>query len=163
MRPLVRAIETLSDTAGYLAGATLLGLTALIASAVVARRVFGAPFLATDEVSGYLVLAIVFFGLAHTMKAGGHIRVDIVLAHVPVTVRERLDALAIVLALTFTLALLGGAWALLAEYYRHGTTSFKSLQIPLWMPATLPVAGAALLALQLVAQLLRKLPGPPEP
>ena len=159
MRPLVRAIETLSDAAGYLAGATVLGLTALIASAVIARRVFGSPILAADEVSGYLLLAIVFFGLAYTMKAGGHIRADIVLTLVPVKVREILELLATVLAIAFTLALLGGAWALVVEYYGHGTTSFKYLQIPLWMPAALLVVGAALLVLQLVAQLLQKLRG----
>jgi TRAP-type C4-dicarboxylate transport system permease small subunit len=163
MRPLVRAIETLSETAGYLAGATVLGLTALIASAVIARRVFGSPILAADELSGYLLLTIVFFGLAHTMKAGGHIRADIVLTHVPVKVREALETFAIVLALAFTLALLGGAWALVVEYYGHGTTSFKSLQVPLWIPGALLVAGAALLELQLAAQLLRKLRGQPEP
>lgn len=163
MRPLVRAIEALSDAAGHLAGATVLGLTALIASAVIARRVFGSPILATDEVSGYLLLAIVFFGLAYTMKAGGHIRADIVLTHVSVKIRETLEVLATVLALAFTLVLLGGAWALVAEYYVHGTTSFKYLQIPLWMPAALLVVGAALLVLQLVAQLLRKLRGLSEP
>jgi TRAP-type C4-dicarboxylate transport system permease small subunit len=162
MRPVVRVIEALSDAAGYLAGATVLGLTALITSAVVARRVFGAPILAADEVSGYLLLAIVFFGLAHTMKAGGHIRADIVLTHVPLKVRALLELLATVLAIGFALALLGGAWALLTEYYGHATTSFKYLQIPLWMPASLLVVGAALLALQLVAQLLPKLRGPSE-
>lgn len=163
MRALVRAIERLSDAAGYLAGATVLGLTALIASAVIARRVFGSPILAVDELSGYLLLAIVFFGLAYTMKAGGHIRADIVLAHVPGKVREVLEIVATVLALAFALALLGGVWALAAEYYEHGTTSFKYLQIPLWMPAALLVVGAALLALQLVAQLLRKPAGLSEP
>ena len=94
MRLLVRAIEALSETAGYLAGATVLGLTALIACAVVARRLFGTPILAADELSGYLLLAIVFFGLAYTMKAGGHIRADLVLTHVPGRVRAALDTLA---------------------------------------------------------------------
>jgi TRAP-type C4-dicarboxylate transport system permease small subunit len=163
MRPLVRAIEALSDTAGYLAGAGVLALTALIAASVVARRAFAAPLLAADEVSGYLLLTIVFFGLAHTLKAGAHIRADIVLAHVPAGARAVLERVATVLALGFTLALLAGAWALMAEYYAHGTTSFKYLQIPLWMPAALLVAGAALLVLQVVARLLRLLGGPPPP
>jgi TRAP-type C4-dicarboxylate transport system permease small subunit len=157
MRRVVRAVETLSETAGYLAAAGVLALTALIAGAVFARRVLGSPILATDEVSGYLLLAIVFLGLAYTMKTGGHIRADIVLAHVPPRRRQGLEALATVLALVFTLALLGGTWALVAEYYRHGTLSFRYLQIPLWVPGLLPVVGAGLLALQLVAQLLQAL------
>lgn len=157
MRRVVRAVETISEAAGYLAAAGVLALTALIASSVIARRIFGSPILAADELSGYLLLAIVFLGLAYTMKAGGHIRVDILLAHVPPRARAGLDALATILAVAFTLALLGGTWALVAAYYQHGTLSFKYLQIPLWIPGALLVIGAALLVLQLVAQLLQKL------
>lgn len=163
MRTLVRAIERLSDAAGYLAGAMVVGLTALITSAVIARRVFAAPILAVEEVSGYLLLTIVFFGLAYTMKTGGHIRADIVLSHVPPRVRAVLDVGATVLALGFALVLLGGAWALVTEYYGHGTTSFRYLQIQLWVPASLLVVGAALLALQLLSQLLRTSTDPSEP
>lgn len=156
MRRLVRCLEALSDGAGYAAGITVFGLTALIAVGVFSRRVLASPLLAVDEVSGYLLLAIVFLGLAHTMKAGGHIRSDIVLAHVPAGVRGGLEVLATLLAFLFALALLAGSWALLAEYYGRGTLSFKYLQIPLWIPASLLVVGVILLLLQLVSRFLRQ-------
>lgn len=156
MRRLIRCLEALSDGAGYAAGITVFGLTLLIAVGVFSRRVLGSPLLAVDEVSGYLLLAIVFLGLAHTMKAGGHIRADIVLAHVPAGVRGGLEVLATLLALLFALTLLVGNWALVAEYYGRGTLSFKYLQIPLWIPASLLVGGVGLLLLQLVARFLRQ-------
>ena len=159
MRAVIRALEGISDAAGYLAGATVFGLAALIAVGVFSRRVLASPLLAVDEVSGYLLLAIVFLGLAHTMKAGGHIRSDIVLAHVPAGVRGGLEVLTTLLAFLFALALLAGSWALLAEYYGRGTLSFKYLQIPLWIPASLLVVGVILLLLQLVAQFLRQVAG----
>lgn len=156
MRRLIRCLEALSDGAGYAGGITVFGLTLLIAVGVFSRRVLGSPLLAVDEVSGYLLLAIVFLGLAHTMKAGGHIRADIVLAHVPAGVRGGLELLATLLALLFALTLLVGNWALVAEYYGRGTLSFKYLQIPLWIPASLLVVGVGLLLLQLVARFLRQ-------
>lgn len=159
MRALIRALEAASETAGYLAGATVFGLTVLIAVGVFSRRVLGSPLLAVDEVSGYLLLAIVFLGLAHTMKTGGHIRADVVLAHVPTGVRGGLELLATLLASLFALALLAGNWILVAEYYRRGTLSFKYLQIPLWIPASLLVVGVVLLLQQLVAQFLRQVSG----
>ena len=159
MRRLVRCLEALSDGAGYAAGITVFGLTLLIAAGVFSRRVLGSPLLSVDEVSGYLLLAIVFLGLAHTMKAGGHIRSDIVLAHVPAGVRGGLEVLATLLAFLFALALAGGNWVLVAEYYGRGTLSFKYLQIPLWIPASLLVVGVILLLLQLVAQFLRQVAG----
>ena len=163
MRRLVRCLEALSDGAGYAAGITVFGLTLLIAAGVFSRRVLGSPLLSVDEVSGYLLLAIVFLGLAHTMKAGGHIRSDIVLAHVPAGVRGGLEVLATLLALLFALTLLVGNWALVAEYYGRGTLSFKYLQIPLWIPGSLLVVGVVLLVLQLLAQLLRQVAGGPDP
>jgi len=156
MRRLVRCLEALSDAGGYAAGITVFGLTLLIAAGVFSRRVLGSPLLSVDEVSGYLLLAIVFLGLAHTMKAGGHIRSDIVLAHVPAGVRGGLEVLATLLAFLFALALAGGNWVLVAEYYGRGTLSFKYLQIPLWIPASLLVVGVILLLLQLVARFLRQ-------
>ena len=163
MRRLIRCLEALSDGAGYAAGITVFGLTLLIAAGVFSRRVLGSPLLSVDEVSGYLLLAIVFLGLAHTMKAGGHIRADIVLDHVPPGVRGGLEVLATLLALLFALTLLVGNWALVAEYYGRGTLSFKYLQIPLWIPGSLLVVGVVLLVLQLLAQLLRQVAGGPDP
>lgn len=159
MRRLIGVLEALSEAAGYLAGITVFGLTLFIALGVFSRRVLGAPILALDEVSGYLLLAIVFLGLAHTMKADGHIRSDIVLAHVPPGVRGGLEALATLLAFLFALAFLVGNWALVAEFYVRGTLSFKYLQIPLWIPASLLVVGVVLLLLQLVGQFLRQVAG----
>jgi TRAP-type C4-dicarboxylate transport system permease small subunit len=163
MRGLVRALEALSEACGYVAGTVVLGLTAFIAAAVFARRVLGTPILATDEVSGYLLLTIVFLGIAYTMKAGGHIRADILLSHVPSRVRTGLELLATALALVFAAALLAGNWTLAAEYYTRGTLSFRYLQTPLWLPASLLVVGSAILLLQLAAQLLAQLLPEPDP
>jgi TRAP-type C4-dicarboxylate transport system permease small subunit len=163
VRLLVRALEAVSEAAGSLAAIVVLGLTAFIASAVFCRRVLGAPILAADEISGYGLLAIVFLGLAYTMKAGGHIRADLVLEHVPTRVRCALETAATILALLFSLVLLLGCWGLVAEYYARGTLSFRYLQIPLWIPGTLLVVGAAILPLQLLARLLRLIGAGPAP
>jgi TRAP-type C4-dicarboxylate transport system permease small subunit len=157
MGRLVRALEALSEACGWVAGAVVLALTGMIAAAVLARRVLGTPILAADELSGYLLLGIVFLGLAYTMKAGGHIRADIVLAHVPPAARRALEVGAAALGLAFAGAFLAGNWALSSEYWTRGTLSFRYLQVPLWIPATLLVLGSLVLCLQLLAQLCRQL------
>ena len=107
--------------------------------------------------SGYMVVAIVFLGLAYTMKAEGHVRADIFLSHVPPKVRAVLETIATLIALGFAGLLLAGCWRLVAEFYTQGSLSFRYLQTPLWIPGSLLVIGAALLGLQLVAQLLKRL------
>lgn len=157
MGSIVRGLERLSEAGGYVAGAVAVLLTVLVAASVIARRLLNAPLLITEEVSGYMVVAIVFLGLAYTMKAEGHIRADIILSHVPVRVRAVLEILATVIAFGFAGLLLAGSWRLAAEFYTQGSLSFRYLQTPLWIPGSLLVIGAALLSLQLVAQLLKRL------
>jgi TRAP-type C4-dicarboxylate transport system permease small subunit len=157
VRSIVRGLERVSEAGGYVAGAVSVLLTVLVAASVIARRLLNAPLLITEEMSGYMVVAIVFLGLAYTMKAEGHIRADILLSHVPVRVRGVLEIIATLMALGFTGLLVAGTWRLVAEFYSQGSLSFRYLQTPLWIPGSLLVIGAALLGLQLVAQLLKRL------
>jgi TRAP-type C4-dicarboxylate transport system permease small subunit len=154
-RRLVGALETLSDVAGALAGATTLGLTVMVAAGVVARRVFNAPFLFVEELSGYAVLAIVFLGLAYTMKEGGHVRVEVIIERVRGRAHTGLQAACVVLAGFWAVVLLGGMVYQVSEYWTQRVLSFAYLQTPLWIPGSLMVVGAALLVLQCLALLLR--------
>lgn len=155
MRPLTALLETLSDAAGALAAAATLGLTVMVAAGVAARRVFNAPFLFVEEVSGYAVLAIVFLGLAHTMKAGGHVRVEVVLERVRGRTATVLQGACVVLAWVWAVVFLGGMIYQLREFWTQRVLSFAYLQTPLWIPASLMVVGAALLVLQCLALLLK--------
>lgn len=157
MGSIVRGLERLSEAGGYAAGAVSVLLTALIAVSVISRRVFNAPLLITEEISGYMMVALVFLGLAYTMKTESHIRADILLSHVPLRARAVLEIIATLIALGFAALLAAGTWRLVAEFYTQRTLSFRYLETPLWIPGSLLVIGAALLGLQLVAQLLKRL------
>jgi TRAP-type C4-dicarboxylate transport system permease small subunit len=156
VKPVVRGLERLSEAGGYVAGAVSVLLTALIAVSVISRRVFNAPLLITEEISGYMMVALVFLGLAYTMKMESHVRADILLSHLPPRARAVLETIATLLALGFAGVLVAGSWRLAAEFYTQGTLSFRHLQTPLWIPGSLLVIGAVLLTLQLLARLLRR-------
>lgn len=155
MRRLAAVIEALSDAAGILAGATTLVLMVMVTGGVVARRVFHAPLLFVEEVSGYLVLAIVFLGLAYTLKDGGHIRVDVVFGRLGGAARRATQAACLVVALAWAGFVVAGTWRLLEEYYTQRVLSFAYLQTPLWIPGAVMVAGAVLLVLQVIGMFLR--------
>lgn len=155
MRRLAAAVDTLSDAAGVLAAAATVVLTIMVTAGVAARRVFNAPFLFVEELSGYLVLAIVFLGLAYTLKAGGHIRVDLVLEHTAGAVRTALQVVCLLVALVWAGCVVAGTWRLLTEYWTQNVRSFAYLQTPLWIPGTVMVVGAVLLVLQILALLTR--------
>jgi TRAP-type C4-dicarboxylate transport system permease small subunit len=153
---VVRGLEWLSEAGGYVAGAVSVLLTALIAIAVISRRVFNSPLLITEEIAGYMMVAIVFLGLAYTMKMDGHVRADILLSHLPRRARAVLETIATLLALGFAGVLVAGTWRLVAEFFTQRTLSFHYLQTPLWIPGSLLVIGTALLGLQLLVRLLKR-------
>lgn len=151
MRSLGRLAGALSDLGGGLAGLATLVLTAIVAGGVVARRVLNAPFLFVEELSGYLVLAIVFLGLAHTLRTGGHIRVEFLLERLGSGARRALLRGSAVLGVAWALLVLAGTARLVHEYVTQGVRSFAYLQTPLWIPGALMIVGAALLVLQCLA------------
>jgi len=155
MHRLAARLEWLSDAAAAVAGAATLGLTVLVASGVVARRVFNAPFLFVEELSGYVVLAIVFLGLAHTMRVGGHVRVELVIDSVGGALRTALQGASLLLAGIWAVFFLLAALYQVSEFYTQGILSFAYLQTPLWIPGSFMVVGGALLTLQCLALLLR--------
>jgi TRAP-type C4-dicarboxylate transport system permease small subunit len=155
VRRLAAAVDRLSDAAAALAAVATLALTLMVTAGVAARRVFNAPFLFVEELSGYVVLGIVFLGLAATLKAGGHIRVDIVLGRTAGGVRTALQVGCLLAAAVWAGFVVAGAVRLLDEYWTQGVRSFAYLQTPLWIPAAVMLAGAVLLLLQILALLTR--------
>jgi TRAP-type C4-dicarboxylate transport system permease small subunit len=155
VRRLAAAVDRLSDAAAALAAVATLALTLMVTAGVAARRVFNAPFLFVEELSGYVVLGIVFLGLAATLKAGGHIRVDIVLGRTAGRVRTALQVGCLLAAAVWAGFVVAGAVRLLDEYWTQGVRSFAYLQTPLWIPAAVMLAGAVLLLLQILALLTR--------
>jgi TRAP-type C4-dicarboxylate transport system permease small subunit len=159
MRRLVALVDRLADGAGAVAAAATLALTLMVAAGVVARRVLAAPFLFVEELSGYAVLLIVFLGLAHTMKAGGHVRVEVLVERLRGRAAAALTVVTTLLAAVWAAILFAGAVYQTREYFTQDVLSFAYLQTPLWIPASLMVIGAALLVLQCLALLVRSRAG----
>ena len=61
--------------------ACVVAMMVLTTADVVARYVFNSPTMWADEMASYLLIAIVFLGLAHNLRTDGHIRIDV--AHQP--------------------------------------------------------------------------------
>lgn len=157
---LFRAIDGLSRLGGYLGAACLFGLTLLILAEIASRKLIGRDIRIAWEYSSYLMGAGFLFGAAVTLRAGGHIRVSILLANVGHVGRRVLEILSAAAGTALTSFL---AWSLLQftlGAYERGQTSPASDTL-LWIPQTLVVLGATMLALQMAARLLQALLGLP--
>jgi TRAP-type C4-dicarboxylate transport system permease small subunit len=155
-------IGRVARSAATLAGLAVLAIVALITYDVAMRFFFEQPQLFVDEVASFLLLLVIFGGLGYTFRTGGHVRVDLVTAHLPGRARAWLRALGLVLGLAFLGVVMWPTVQSALTAYRYGRVSAVMLY-PLWVPMLLIPLGLLLLAVTMLAALatqVRVLRGP---
>ena len=166
MRSLLDGIDVLSRLDGWLGAGCLVTLTALMLAEVVLRALSNVfPWVPADipvawEYSSYLMAATFTFGAAMTLRAGGHIRVTLVLARVSPATRRRMETVLAVLGVGFCGYL---AWAMAYFTWRSfesGQTSVSSGTL-MWIPQIFVTFGIVLLTVQFVARFFQAALGLP--
>ena len=166
LRPLLDGIDTLSRLDGWMGAGCLVALTALMLAEVLLRALSNVfPWVPADipvawEYSSYLMAATFTFGAAMTLRAGGHIRVTLVLARVSPATRRWMETVLAVLGVGFCGYL---AWAMAYFTWRSfesGQTSVSSGTL-MWIPQIFVTFGIVLLTVQFVARFFQAALGLP--
>lgn len=147
----------------YLAGAVL-AATCLLAIAVlilaqVAGRWFDIVVPAAEEFAGFLMAATTFLALPWTLRSGGHIRVTLLIRHLPARFRHLQEIVVLLLAATLTAGLALAAMALVLESYEFNDVSAGYVAVPLWIPQLPMALGLMLFTIALLDELLVTLAG----
>jgi TRAP-type C4-dicarboxylate transport system permease small subunit len=132
---------------GVLSAFVILYILALTAIAVVWRYVLESPIRGVDEQIGFLVVAVVMAGAAEALRRNDHISVDIITTKVPPPVQRALAAFGHAAVALFSIVLLVTAWRTVSFSYSFQAYSPGDLQIPMWLPQSAMLVGAALLLL----------------
>lgn len=125
-------------------------MMALTTTDVVARYAFNSPTLWADEMASYLLIAIVFLGLAQNLRSDGHIRIDVVTNLVAPRVRRVLEAFAFAVAILFAIILVAGTWTRFHNFWTRNTLSDSPLMTPMWIAMVPVVIGAVVLCVTAV-------------
>jgi len=160
LRLLLDAIERLARPDGWIGAGCLVSLTLLMLAEIAVRALSNvvswvpADIPVAWEYSSYLMAACFTFGAAMTLRAGGHIRVSLVLARLKPQARRLLEAAASLLAFLFigflAVAMVRFTWTA----FSGGQTSISSGTL-LWIPEALVTFGMVLLALQFLARFIQ--------
>ena len=164
LRPLLNGIDWLGRLDGWIAGVCLAALTLLMISEVTVRALSNVfPWVPASvpnawEYSSYLMAASFTFGAAMTLRAGGHIRVTLVLARATPELRRVMEVGAAlggtILTGFLAYAMVRFTWSAFAR----GQTSISS-DTPLWIPESLITFGFLLMAAQFLARLIQAIWG----
>jgi TRAP-type C4-dicarboxylate transport system permease small subunit len=143
---------------GYLAGALFFGLAFFVTYDVLARKwgsAVGLPTTrVTDEISGYVLVLAATWGLAYTLRTDAHVRIDVLLPHMPLRLRALADRLAWLVMAGFAGLLAWRIWILVEDSWETGIRSSTYLLMPLWVPQGILGVGFTLLALAAVVAMV---------
>jgi TRAP-type C4-dicarboxylate transport system permease small subunit len=153
-----KALDRLYDGAAYLAALFLIATLVFIALSI-AGRLLNFHVRGTDAYAGYTMAACGFLALAHTLKRGEHIRVTLFLNHAGQRARRALELWCYLVA-TVAAALLAWFSVRLAwQSYTFNDISTANDATPLWIPQIAMAAGAIVLLVAFVDELVVELRG----
>jgi TRAP-type C4-dicarboxylate transport system permease small subunit len=152
-----RAVARIGTLMGYAAGWGFILCAAFITFDVVARRFFGFSSQATTELTGYMLAFGIAWALAHTLTTRAHIRIDVLINHLPDRLRHPMHLASLAALGVFIGFIAKGAYDLVDESILFNATDISLLRTPLWIPQGLWAFGIAVFLLLIVLLFLESL------
>lgn len=153
-----RFLDGLYLATGWVAALCMVGVLAMVLTAIVSRQI-GVHVPGTDAYAGYLMAGAGFLALAHTLKRGEHIRVTLLISMLRGRAQRALELWALgaatVLAAAFAFYAVRLAW----QSHAFNDISTGNDATPLWIPQLTFAAGAIVLLVAFVDELVLEIRG----
>jgi TRAP-type C4-dicarboxylate transport system permease small subunit len=147
-----------------LCAAAIIVMLAVIGEDVLSRGIWNTSRELSDEIGGYMLIAVAFLGLAVVKTHNSFHRTDYFQSRLPHKAQVASRILFDLLALAVALILLWQYYRYTASRFASGSTAPTRLGTPQWIPAVPMVLGVAAYALAIGKSLignLRQLGAPP--
>jgi len=148
-------IDRAGKIGGWIGAAAVFAILVLVTVEMALRGLLGISTQISDEMSGYLNVAAVYFGLAMALRDGTYVRVEPIFnalkGWAALAVRWIIVLVSVAYVVVTTKVMLG----YITYSYEANILSTSYSETPLWIPQTFIVAGSALLLLQLIGFMLR--------
>lgn len=132
----------ISQWMAWLAGGFILfGSAVPVTIDVISRAILGRTLLESFEFSEYALAACIGLGLGYTVTTRANVRVDILTAHLPRSIRLYIDLIASVTLAATALAMAWYAFTVLEETWRLDARSISTLRVPLIWPQSIWFVG----------------------
>jgi TRAP-type C4-dicarboxylate transport system permease small subunit len=151
-------LDALYNSAAALAALFMVGLLIMVLLSVLGRQ-FNFHVRGTDAYAGYLMAGSGFLSLAHTLKRGEHIRVTLLLSKLTGKAKHGLEVWSLAAA-----SALAGLFAWYSVKLSIGSYQFNDISTsndatPLWIPQIAMAAGAIILLIAFLDDLVMELRG----
>lgn len=153
---LLRFLDFLSRVAGWVAAGFVVLIVLLMGGEILSRSLLGKSTMVVSDYSGYFLVALVLFGLGFTLREDGHIRIKLVRMRLSETVGRVLDVLIALGCAAMTIFALRASLRMVMASHRLDMRADTIAQTPFWIPQMVIPIGLALLFIQLLAFIIRR-------
>ena len=153
-----RTLDLLYDAAGYLAACFIFAIFAVMVGGS-ALRELGFRTGGTDDVVAWMCAAAAFLAMAHTFRYGDFVRVVLLLERLGPRSRQSFEVGCLAVAVAAFGALFWAAGRFVYDSWVFKDMPSGLIALPLWIPQSSFVLGAALLFVAAVDELVTVLRG----
>jgi TRAP-type C4-dicarboxylate transport system permease small subunit len=143
------SLDRIYDAAGWLAAIFMIGTLVFVLLGIFGR-IFGFHVRGTDAYAGYCMAACGFLALAHTLRRNEHIRVTLLLGHVPAGARKALETWCHLIAVALAAILAFYSVRLVWQSHTFNDISTANDATPLWIPQLAMAVGTVILFIAFV-------------
>jgi len=153
-----RAVDRASDVAGFIAKWLVLLACLVSAGNAIIRYLFSYSSNGWLEIQWYMFGGIVLLGAAQTLRLNEHVRIDLLYSNVSDRARLWIDVFGFIVFLLPVMAYLTYlTWPFFFNSFRSGEVSMNAGGLTLWPAKALLPIGFALLFLQGLAELAKRI------
>lgn len=153
-----RGIDRLNQTVGWATTWLILATTLISAGNAIVRKAFDYSSNGLLEIQWYLFAAVFLLGAGYGLLKNSHVRIDFISGMLTPRTRNWIDVGGIVLALfPFCFICIYLSWPLFMQAYNTGEMSSNAGGLIRWPVYALVPAGFALLMLQGVSELFKRI------
>ncbi|MCS0496064.1 TRAP transporter small permease subunit [Ancylobacter mangrovi] len=158
----LRTVDFISKAAAILAGLMLVAAMLVICEMIFLRYVFRAPTIWQTDFVVFTATAAVFLGSPYVLHTRGHVGVDVIELMFAPPVQRLLGITGALLGLLFALSMTVASAMFFHEAYVNDWHTSSVAAITLWIPLLPLPVSFALLSLQYVAEIIRRVCAPLE-
>ena len=150
-RYLGRALGWAVNTSAFGAASIVVILMAMVVADIFGRKVLNKPVPMSYEVGAFMLVFIVFLGLAYSQRQKAHIRVEILTLRMPPKIRAGMDLVAYTLGIAIYGLIFYETFKWSYHSYEIGEYVAGLVNIPKWPSQFAVVFGSLLISLQFLS------------
>jgi len=148
----LRGVRALVSVLRILAGVLLIASIALNFANVIGRYFFNTSIFWAEEVMLYLMVACVFLGNGVVAWSGRQLRMDVIVAMMPVPAQKMLALVAELTFIVVAVAIVVFAWPVIRDLWLFDQRS-QSAELPMVIPQIMIPIGLSIMAFLVVVRL----------